>query len=454
MLTGNRTVQLTACVLCPVLACLAVSAVRAAEEPLDEDLLELVVQFINDADRETRSLGLEQIREGLPGAGATKKFAALLPKLAPDAQAGLVEALGDRGDVAARPAVTELLGSENAAVRAAALKALGALGDSSNVVMLVEKVNAPSEAEQQAARQSLTRLKGEKVNAAIVAALKKAEPLIQAALLDVLARRNAEETTPTVLEYAKASEAPVRLAALAALRDLADEADMAVLVSILKALDNDTDRRTAELTLLAVCRRGPEASTDAMLAGLADSPPPARMILLRGLARAGGAKALAAVVSRVGDDDEAVGDEAVRTLAGWQDSAAAPFLMDIAKADGSLRRHVVAIRGLVRLASAQGDRPADLNLLSDIKKVAKRPSEKRLVLGPLSRVTTMPSLELVVSALDDAALAEEASLAAVTIAEGLPAEAKKGSRAAMDKVLEQTKDEQIRERVQKVLQSL
>ena len=97
----------------------------------NEAALQIVVELIGYADRDMRGLGLQQVREGIPGESATKRFAELLPGLPPDGQAGLLEALGDRGDAAARPGVLQMLDSKEEAVRAAALLALGSLGTAS-----------------------------------------------------------------------------------------------------------------------------------------------------------------------------------------------------------------------------------------------------------------------------------------------------------------------------------
>ena len=94
----------------------------------DDDLVQTVSNLVSDKDKDVRAVGLEQVRDLVKGAEATRHFAALLPKLAPEAQVGLLGALAERGDAAARPAVLELLGGSQGEVRGAAIRALGALG--------------------------------------------------------------------------------------------------------------------------------------------------------------------------------------------------------------------------------------------------------------------------------------------------------------------------------------
>ena len=122
-----------------------------------------------------RALGLEQVRTEAKGPAATRQFAAQLPKLPPDVQAALLGALADRGDPAARPAVVDLLAaSQDAAVRLAAIGALGFLGEPADSRLLLRLLTEGSPAEQDAARTALTRLPGESVSTAVAAELKQA----------------------------------------------------------------------------------------------------------------------------------------------------------------------------------------------------------------------------------------------------------------------------------------
>jgi len=426
-------------------------ALWAADEEPNAALIQMIADLVGEKDRDMRALGLQQVREEVPGAAATKKFAALLPKLPPEGQAGLLEALADRGDTAALSAVLIALKSQEQAVRAAALRALGPLGSASEVPLLAGKVVADLAPERDAAKASLVRLRGEGVNAAILAAMTKGKPGVRAELLGVLAARNAKETLPKVLQSARDAEPSVRLAALGALRYLADENNTAAIVKLLKAAQADAERRKAKLTLLTVCSRGREKCADAIIAGMSDAGVPARITLLDGLARCGGSKSLSTVVARLRDEDLAVRDQAVRMLAIWSDPAVSPHLLALAKTKGSLRHQVLAIRGLVRLASPRKDKPADLKMLAEAMNLAKRPQEKRLVLGVLGGVATPPSLALVAPALDDPELVQEAALAAVMIAEKMEGGNKGEMRAVIQNVLKRAKRQQVRDRAKKIL---
>jgi HEAT repeat protein len=440
------------CLLLAVSVCPVGNSLMAQEEDTDQ-ILELIVMFLKDPDPNTRVLGLDEIREAekYPGEELTKKFAALLPDLEPDAQVGLIEALGERGDAAAKPAVLDMLKSEKENVRAASLEALGLLGNAPEIALLAAKASDGTDLEKRAARQGLVRLKGDDINAAVVAELEKAEPGVRAPLLDVLAARGAVETVPIVLKCAEEDDAGVRLAALKALRILAKADNAADLVRLLKHSAGDADRRSAELALLTICSRAGEACTGAIIEGLDDADAASRIALLRALARIGSAEALEKVVPATKDEDEAVRDEAVRMLSGWRSDAVVPHLMELAKAKDNLRHHVLAMRGLVRLAGPQEERPADLVMLSKIIGLAQRPREKRLVIGALGNAASVEALDFAVATMADADVGQEAACAAVAIAEKIGEGNKDKIRGAMEKVRAKSKDPGVLQRAAQVL---
>ena len=102
------------------------------------EFLQLVVKLIGDNDREFRAAGLDQVRTSAGGPKGTKLFVGRLPELDSDGQAALVSALADRGDPTARPAMVGLLhSSADENVRAAAILALGKLGEPVDLPLLI-----------------------------------------------------------------------------------------------------------------------------------------------------------------------------------------------------------------------------------------------------------------------------------------------------------------------------
>ncbi len=434
-----------------------------ADEPSD-DLVKMVAELLADPDPDMRNLALEQVRGEAKGEAATKQFAGLLPSLPPKTQAALIDALAERGDKAARPAVVSLLDSREEPVRTAAVRALGPLGEAADVPRLAGFLSTAGP-EQSAAAASLTRLAGDGVHPAIVAELRRAAPAVKAQLVGVLSARGSPESVTVLLEAASDADAQVRIAALTGLRDLAGPEQTAALVGLLKTAGEGDEQRKAEQALLAVCTRGREACVEPIAAGLGDAGPAATTALLRCVARSGGARALTAIVTATKDERPEVVREAVRLLASWPDRAAAPHLLAIARQPASAAQGVVAVQGLIRVASPIREmvdvgqfvvrREADLPLLAEAIGLAKRPEEKRMALGVLQGIASPEALAMAAAAIDDPALTNEASLAVIAIAGKLTDPAGQAPRrAALKKARDKAGDPQIRDKAEAALKAL
>ncbi len=428
--------------------------VWAQDEDEGEVLLQMVAELVGDEDRDMRALGMEQVREAAPGEEATKRFVGLLSDLEPEAKAELVEALGERADAAARPAILELVDSDQPAVRSAALRALAGLGVVDDVPLLAEKAAAGPAEEQQAAQRSLVRLRAEKTDDAIVATLADARAEVRAELLKALAARNAKQALPAVFECAAEPDPVVRLAALDALRYLADEGQVSELVTIVQTAEDEAQRRKAALALLVVCSRGREKCVESIAAALNDADEANGIVLLRALARCGGPTALEVIAAQMQDDSEAIRDEAVRMLSFWPNAAVAHYLKALSENDENSRHQILAIRGLVRLASPQKEKLADVKMLADAMKSATRPAEMILALGVLGNLASAEALAAALPAIENASVVEEAGLAVTMIAEKMEDGDQDRIQAAMQKVLDQVQKPETRRRAQEVLDSL
>lgn len=423
-----------------------------AQTDANDDSLELIVGLLQEQDREMRALAMQQVRDAVPGEAATKRFVDVLPDLAADAQAELLEALGERGDPAALPVTLTNLDDENERVRCAALRALGTLGGELEVPLLAEKCGSGTALERAVAVQSLERMRGDKIDAKLVETMQGAEAGVRAALLGVLAARNVKEAVPAVLDAARAGEPTVRLAALQALRRLADASRVPELIGLLESAKETEPRRLAELAILTVCNRGRDQCSDAIIQSLGDADPMSRASLLRCLARAGGDQALQTIVAHLDDSHEVVKDEAVRLLANWPDPAAVPYLKKLVGSENE-RYHVLAVRGLLRLARADENNSC-LNLVAELWETARRVEEKKQVLGVLGTISDPRALNLALQAIDDPALTEEACAAAVAIAGGMSDGDQNVRRSALEQVVERTKLDMTRTLARKALADL
>jgi HEAT repeat protein len=384
----------------------------------------MVLAALSGGDAGPRAVALGYIRE-IPGAAATKAFAEQLPKLSPEVQALLLDALADRGDAAAGPAAVAATKSSDGRVRVAALRALAKLGDASSVALLGKSAAGADAAEADAARFSLSFLRGQGVDSAILDGLKDTDPKVRVELIKAIYSRRPAAALPALLKAAQDADVAVRQEAFKALGSLADEKTLPDLVGMLVKAKEEPERGALEKAVMTIAGKvkDEQARTSAVLAAVPTASGPGKAALLRILARFGGDKPLEAVRGALKDPDPQVQDAAIRSLADWPDAAPADTLLDIAKTAPNETHRVLALRGYVRLIALPGDRPVSdvLKRFEDTLRLATRVEDKKLVLAAVADVHHPDALKLLEPYIADAALRAEAEAAAKKIKDGMNA---------------------------------
>ena len=365
-------------------------------------------------------LAAKLINEVPPGSDATKLFAGKLPALSPGVKVIVITALSTRGDKAAAAAVTKAATSQDARVRIAALKALGALGDASNVGVLMEAL-AGGGAAGNAAAGSLTRLRGDGVGKAIVKGLASDNKDVRSSLLNILAARREKTAVSAVLKTAGSDkESDVRRAAFKALGMLGGQAEVSKMASLLVSSSNSGDRNGLAGAILKVSQRceDPDVRSAPIISVLGKADDAAKATLLVVLSRLAGDKAYAAVKAQLASGSDDVKKAAVRAMAAWPDDTPAAALLGVAKSDSDKSRQVLAMRGYIQVVTIPGKgKPtaavckAKTNLLSQGLKIATAASEKKQILAALANFPCADGLTVAKGCAGDSGLANEAKLA-------------------------------------------
>jgi len=379
----------------------------------------IIASLLDGKDLTMQRLAAKLINE-VPGPEATKTFAGKLATLPPGVQVIVITALSTRGDKGAGAAVTKAASSANAEVRTAALEALGALGDASNVGILTEAL-AGGGAAGNAAAGSLTRLRGDGVGKGIVKALGSDDKKVRASLLKILAARREKDATAAVLKAAGSDkESDVRRAAYKALGTLGAQSDVSKMASLLVSSSSSSDQAGLAAAILQVSERCPDASVRSapIISALGKADDKAKAILLVVLSRLAGDKAYSAVKAQLASGSDDVKKAAVRAMAAWPDATPADALLGVAKSDSDKARQIMAMRGYIRVVTIPGEgKPtaavckAKTGLLSKGLKVATGSAEKKQILAALTSYPCAAGLAAAKGCAADKDLAKEAKLA-------------------------------------------
>jgi HEAT repeat protein len=377
----------------------------------------------------------------LPGAEVDAAAVALLNNPAPASRRLAIELVTQRHVAAAVPALLQAARDADPKVRLASLKALGDLAGPAELPALLELlVKNAAPAEMPAAEAAV-----------IAISLRSAEPVagsitVTKAVYGDQANQHTADVTQKVADAVKRGATTVT----ASNSEFGDPAG-----GVVKQLRVDyqingqkfskTCAESATITLAANIVS--PACANAVLAALPGTQGPAKLAMLRILRSIGGQRALAAVLAATTDADAATQTAALRLLCDWPDAEALPKLAQLAKSATDPVIKILALRGYVRLAD-QSEAATDQKLakLKDALALAGRDEERKLVLAALGKVRSVDSLALVSPYLDSPALKEEAALAAVAIAENLPAPRPAQVASAMRQVVKVTANAQLAQR--------
>lgn len=390
-----------------------------------------LLKAAHDADTALGS-GALQLAGRLPGEAATAALAAELPKLEPARQVALLAILAERRATAARGAVTVLAAAQDETVRAAALTALGSLGDATSVPLLLQAAADKKNVTHSAAENALTQLAAPGLDEAFNKAIATGTSGERIAAINAAAARAQASALPAICAALRDADDSVRTAAAKAVGKVGTAEGYPQLVALLGELQG----AELESAVAAVGRRLPD--TNARLAPLLallkhDGVAAAtQAAVLRTLAGIGGDEALAAVRERLTSKDVALQDAAVRALCDWPDGAALKDLAQLVQSDADATHKTIALRGVCRLAPT-ADR--GVNWLAGLKAALKTADEKRQWLGALGMIHSAEALALAGGMLPDSEVKTEAALAMAQIDKPLIAANPSAVVADMDKAL-------------------
>ena len=426
---------------------LAGSAVAA------DDPVQMTIDLVRRDDVEGRAIGLDQVRYGIKGEATTRRLAELLPSLPPARQVELIAALGARGDVAALPAITALLSSsQDAAVRSAALHALGRLGAAPEVAVLTGSLRA-ADPEKAAARRALVDIRGDAAATAILAASRSGDQALRPQLFEILAERRVVAAIPDLLTAATTDDPQIRGAAMQALGRLGGPEQVAGMVQgVLKAAAGG-ERDAAERAIVTVCtqNRGSKDSADLFVERFKAAGDADRELLLPALGRIGGPAALAIVDALVADADPVKRSFGLKALTRWPDATVSSRLLTLLGKSQDPAERAMLLSTLIRIAPLPDNKLNDkqkLELLQKTMQLCEKDEDRARILERANAIRTIETFRFVASYLDEPKLAEPACKSVVELAhhQKLRDANKAEFVKTLDKVITTTKNAELVER--------
>ena len=419
-----------------------VAAIRASAQIGCPSCLAPLVALASDADADVAAAAQAGLA-GFPGREADGVITNLLNAQDAKTRCTAIDLIGQRRVMSAMPALMKAAENGDKEVSAASFKVLGDMAGAAEIpamINLLNKTQGSSAAE----------------NALSAICARQAEPaagsvVIKKAVYGALPDGPSVDVTKKAVELVKSGTMTLE-ASNGNFGDTAPKKTKKLCVDYtvngVAATKTVAEGETVTFTAMTTSPACVGALSDAM----AQAPVPAKQALLRILRSAGGPKALAAVRTATQDANADIKDTATRVLCDWTTAEAAGDQLALAKTSPNRTYKVLALRGYIRsIGDTNLDAARRQAMCTEATALIQGDAEKRLLLSALGNASDADSLSMVMSHVNDAAIKDEACLAAVSIAERMVASQPAVAAAAMQKVVKATQNPGILKRARKVL---
>ena len=395
-----------------------VEATRGAILARKQDGIPLLLENLHSPEKVLFQVALKAARE-LSGREVDTALAAELTLAPPDRAALVIQAMADRKETVALPAIVKASGAGPKLVRLSAINALGRVGNATCVSPLLGIAGEADTELSEAAMTALAELPDQSINKIILGRLPKAEGKLLLALIAVVGQRRIEATTELV-KALKNSDKSVRAAALKSLGATVPAESLSVLISQVAAPGHAEDIEVAQQALKTAAIRMPdrEACATQIAKTLDASSVSTKSALLEILAAVGGTNALQAMNTAAKSSDPELKDVSSRLLGDWMTIDAAPVLLDLAKNGPADKFQVRAMKGYIRIARQFAmNQPERVVMCKNAFEASRQPGEQKMVLEILKRYPDIEMLKIAIKAVQVSELKEDAKQAALAIAE-------------------------------------
>ena len=399
----------------------------------------ILLKNIKSADPSQKSMAITLL-SGLAAGEKMTAFAEELKQLPAELQVQLLSALADRGDRSVMKSVLVATDDENQAVRIAAFKALGLLGDASAIPVLVQAAASKTDEEKKAAQASLYRLNAENVDNDIQRKIATSPTAEKVELITAVGERNITDATALLLVTSQDANASVRLASIRVLGQIAAADDMPALIDLLLKTKSEAEQNEAVTALTAVSQKigDPEKRAELVLAKLGQvKEESGKIALLRVLGRIGAAPGLPVLRAALKDKSGEIQVAAIRALSDWPGTEPITDLQTLAEKSTKPRDQVLALRGFIRLIKNDPQRPEaqTVALYQQALNLAKEDGEKKSVLSGLAELNSMAALETALGCLNQGELQDEVGAAVLKLGRRLWGDHPQPVKSAVDRVL-------------------
>ncbi|MDR1289639.1 MAG: DUF1080 domain-containing protein [Planctomycetaceae bacterium] len=303
-----------------------------------------------------------------------------------DKKAILIELLGIRKDQAAVTRLIEFTESDDLAVKVAAIKALGRIGDTRGIGKIFNAIGSKDKAIADAGKESLSMLQGAEFNETIIKNLDSTNKLFRLAALKVISERRIVAATDKVKLLFDDSDIDVKVAAYNTFAQMivAAPSDLELLLNLYQKASStsETVKEGLREALTIICRKIPARDESvAVIEKFKDKGDAKdKQLLLDLLFFIGNNKACKAIADFATNGEGEVVDHATMLLGKWSSVDAAPFLIELAEKLPVEKYRVRTLSGYLRVIRQFGlPLEQKYEMIQKAETVAQRDADKKRV---------------------------------------------------------------------------
>ncbi|MDR3232913.1 MAG: DUF1080 domain-containing protein [Planctomycetaceae bacterium] len=324
-------------------------------------------------------------------------------------KAELIEVIGIRKDRSVLDDLIKIASGNNRVMQVAAVKALGNIGDSKAVDVLLSAMSFSADTElSDAGKSSLAMLQGEEIDARIIKLLNNTPHTnVHIAALNVIGERRIQKAKDSLKMFLVYPENSIRIIAYRSfaqgMKTTPDDLELILtqFVQTPDASETEALRKAQMEALKIICVKitNPNEAVSAVENVLDEEKkalsavPSNRTFILELLFFIGGEKAGKLVADAAGETQDAdAADKATELLGKWTTPEVAPYLLDIAEKNPVEKYRIRALRGYVRIVrQLSGELPLEQRaaMMDKAESVAKRDEDKKLVAEIKNRIQMM-----------------------------------------------------------------
>ena len=391
-----------------------IAALTILVDATGEKALPEVLQAMQDRDVKVRTAAF-RLAERFH---ATQKWLELYRNAAAPVQAQILELLGRQGAQEAVPVIRDVLQTDKACLRVAAIHAItGVLGDKAVPDLFNALQTCQDEEVLTAIQQRLSTLPSSAIMPVAKQQFQRLPVQGKIMIIELFTARNEKEIVPLLRQSLKSKDERLRLSALKGLNSLAEKDDLNLLLSYWRACSQQSEQRAARNAIVSTFKKCTDKKwAFAQLQQTYDGlDPEKKRQMLSVFKNIGGRRAFQFVQAQY--KEAKLRDAAVRALASWPDDSAMDAVVEIAQNEKDQTLRIIAIRGALRMIRENKMGPQRAFFYCrQLMSAAERPQEKRQILAVLATIKTPQALRFAAKFLDDDALNYDAAFAAVKIA--------------------------------------